>query len=547
MSRRSLCHRRIHDLYPAVRCGLLLIMSGWLLESSTVAQETAPRYDIVLHSGILHVGDGSDPTTGHVAIRDGKIAEVLTGPIPVADIRIDCSQLVVCPGFIDLHNHSDRPILKNNTRANINYLLQGCTTVVTGNCGAGPVDAGAYLAAIDRDGAGTNVAHLLPQGSLRSQVMGKSAGQPTDAQLQKMLQLAEQAMRDGVFGMATGLIYIPGSLTDTEELIQVASVVGRHDGIYASHIRNEGSELLQSVDEAIRIGSASGCPVHISHFKASGRPNWGTLSRASDLIEQARAAGQRVTADQYPYIASSTSLEATLLPQWCREGGRSRLQERLEDQETAARIHADVSRRLESASRIQLVSCQWNRSWIGRSIQELAEEQNRPIVDVVLEIERHGGASVVNFGMSEDDLRGAMPWPWLATASDGGAKVPSASQPHPRSFGTFPRKLGFYAIDQQVIPLAAAIRSCSGLPAEILGLQDRGWLKAGMAADIAVFDPETFRDQATFHQPYLPPIGIRHVLVNGQLAVYSGQATGRLSGVALRRPGNAQPAAETAP
>lgn len=529
------------DFRATAGCVLTLLLQFGV---SVSAQDDAVRYDIVLHSGQVHAGDGTEPMTGHLAIRDQTIVDILTGPIPAADMRIDCSGLIVCPGFIDLHNHSDRPILNRDTRANINYLLQGCTTVVTGNCGAGPVDAGAYLEAIDRDGAGTNVAHLLPQGSLRSQVMGKSAGQPSTAQLQEMLQLAEQAMQDGVFGMSTGLIYIPGSLTDTAELIQIASVVGRHNGIYASHIRNEGSELLQSVDEAIRIGQASSCPVHISHFKASGRLNWGTLRLASERIEQARAGGQQVTADQYPYIASSTSLEATLLPQWCREGGRERLQERLKDAETAARIHADVSRRLESASRIQLVSCSYNRSWIGRSIQELAEEQQRPVVELVLEIERHGGASVVNFGMSEDDLRGAMPLPWLATASDGGAKVPSASQPHPRSFGTFPRKLGYYAIDQQVLPLAAAIRSCSGLPAEILGLQDRGLLKPGMAADIAVFDPETFRDQATFDQPYLPPTGIRYVLVNGQLAVYQGQATGILTGVALRRPGHSAAAPE---
>jgi N-acyl-D-aspartate/D-glutamate deacylase len=256
---------------------------------------------------------------------------------------------------------------------------------------------------------------------------------------------------------------------------------------------------------------------------------------AIERIEQARAQGVPVTADQYPYAASSTSLEATLLPEWAREGGRERLVERLNDPPTAARIATDVSRKLQSASRIQLASCQLNRKWIGRSIEELAAEQKREIVDLVLEIERNGGASVINFGMSEEDMMLAMPLPWVATASDGGAKIPTSSQPHPRSFGTFPRKIGRYALEQNVMSLSAAIRSASGLPAEILGLSDRGLLKPGMIADIAVFDQSNFRDQATFDQPYRPATGIHYVLVNGTFAVYAGQATGSLSGLAIRK------------
>jgi N-acyl-D-aspartate/D-glutamate deacylase/glutamate racemase len=469
-----------------------------------------------------------------VAVRDGKIAAIGSEPME-AGLVLDCEGLVVCPGFVDLHNHSDSPITAKKTRANVNYLLQGCTTIVTGNCGAGPIDVASYLKEIDEAGAGTHVAHLLPQGRLRDEVVGKANRRPTDEELVKMRELADKAMRDGAFGMTTGLIYIPGTFTETDELIEIAKVVGEHGGIYGSHIRGEGKTLLAAVEEAIRIGKEAGAPVHISHFKASGRPNWGTLRLAVELVEKARAEGQTVTADQYPYTASSTSLEATLLPDWCREGGRDDLKKRLEDAALSKRIEAAVADQLQTASRIQLASCRHRPEWIGKSLDEIAEAEGRPVLDIVMEIERHGGAQIVNFSMSEDDVRMAMALPWVATATDGGAKIPTAECPHPRSFGTFPRKIGRYAIEEQVLPLPAAIRSAAGLPAEILGLTDRGLLKVGMAADIAVFDPQTFRDRATFARPDLPPSGIRHVLVEGTLAVYDGQATGALAGHALRK------------
>lgn len=365
--------------------------------------------------------------------------------------------------------------------------------------------------------------------------MGSDDRKPTDAELDQMRKLAEKAMRDGAFGMSTGLIYLPGTFTSTEELIEIARIVAGHGGIYASHIRGEGGTLVNSVQEAIRIGSEAGLPVHVSHFKASGRPNWGTLRLAIDVIEKARANGQQVTADQYPYTASSTSLQATLLPAWAREGGARRLRQRLDDPEIAARIRDEVAKKLKTATRIQIATYAPARHWIGKSIEEIAAAENKELADLVLEIERAGGASIVNFGMNEEDLRLAMPLPWVATASDGSARIPSSDQPHPRSFGTFPRKIGRYAVELEVLSLAAAIRSSSGLPAEIMGLTDRGLLKTDMAADIAVFDPRTFRDRATFEKPYLPPSGMRFVLVEGTFAVYDGQPTGALAGRALRK------------
>ncbi|MFV0442377.1 MAG: amidohydrolase family protein [Planctomycetaceae bacterium] len=510
---------------------------GWTVFSLALTAQTVPadeRYDLVLQGGTLHRGDGSEPFEANLGIRGGKIAVISPDKLS-GNKLLDCSGLVIAPGFIDLHNHSDDSILKNATRGNVNYLLQGCTTVVTGNCGFGPTDVRDYLTQVDKQGAGTHIAHLLPQGSLRDAVLGKANRSPTAEELERMRKICDRAMTDGAFGMSTGLIYVPGTFTETAELIEIAKVVAAHDGFYASHIRGEGQTLLTAIDEALRIGREAGTPVHISHFKASGRPNWGTLRLAIEQVEQARASGQQVTADQCPYIASSTSLEATLLPKWAREGGRSELKKRLTAPETLARIRADVQTSLHAASRIQLASCRFEPTWIGKSLDDIAELTGRDVLDVVMDIETRGGAQVVSFGMSEDDVRLAMPLLWVATASDGGAKIPTRDQPHPRSFGTFPRKIGHYAIEEQVLSLPAAIRSASGLPADILGLTDRGWLREGLAADIVVFDPKTFRDQATFTRPDLPASGVRHVLVEGTLAIYEGVPTGTLTGHALRK------------
>ncbi len=514
----------------------LVVIVALMIPSQAPGQHAEERFDTVLLGGTIHRGDGSDPFVGHVAIRDGKIAAILTDTLPAGDIEIDCAGLVIAPGFIDLHNHSDQPILKRDTRLNANFLIQGCTTIVTGNCGGGHVDVGTYLASIDKEGAGTHVAHLLPQGSLRRAVMGSSRRDATEQELAKMIELAEQAMADGAFGMSTGLIYVPGTFTKTEELVEIARVVARHGGIYASHIRNEGPALLESIEEAIGIGREAGLPVHISHLKASGKANWGSLRLAIDRVEQARNSGLTVTADQYPYAASSTSLEATLFPAWAREGGGNDFRRRLLAEDSGPRIRDEVAAKLALSSRIQLVSCSFNPLWVGRSLDDAAAMEGIETIELVMRIQQNGGASVINFGISEDDMRLAMPVSWVATASDGGAKVPNSSRPHPRSFGTFPRKIGRYAVNQEVMSMADAIRSCTALPAEIIGLSDRGRIETEWVADLAIFDPSTFIDQATFDSPYLPPTGMRHVLVSGQLAVYEGQLTGVLAGQSLRKP-----------
>lgn len=523
---------------PFVRIFLVSVVLAGLQCSSTQAADPVDA-DVLLKGGTVFDGSGSDGKIGDVAIKGDRIVAVGQFEVTSAEWEIDCMGLVVCPGFIDLHNHSDSQIVSPKTRANVNFIMQGCTTIVTGNCGSGPVDCGEYLAKIDAAGAGTNVAHLLPQGALRGKVLGSAQRKATAEEIRQMRELTNKAMRDGAFGMSTGLIYVPSSYADTDELIAIAKVVGRHGGIYASHIRGEGKDLLESVSEAIKIGREGGCPIHVSHFKASGQEAWGLIRPAAKLIEEARQAGLKVTADQYPYIASSTSLDATVLPTWSLAGGREKLLERLKDKEQGARIRKFVADKVEQADdgeRIRITACAKHPKYVGRSLNDIAKAEKSKPLDVALKIIRDGGAGIVNFGMSEEDVRFAMTLPWVATASDGRAYLPSADKPHPRSYGTFPRKIGEYSVKENVVPLAAAIRSCTSLPADILGLSDRGRLAADHFADVVVFDPKKFRDKATFDKPHQYAAGIQYVFVNGEPAVKEGEATGTLAGRALKRP-----------
>lgn len=509
--------------------------------------EAAVDAEILLAGGLLHVGDGQPGKPGHVAISDGRIVAVGEFPIGTVKQRIDCTGLLISPGFIDLHNHSDQPVLASATRAVMNYLTQGCTTIVTGNCGGGPIDVAEYYDQIDRLGAGVNVAHLLPQGDLRSKFLGSEQRPASDEELQQMRKKTEIAMREGAWGMSTGLIYVPSSYASTDELSALAEVVGQHAGIYVSHIRNEGTGLLDAVSEALEIGQRGQVPVHISHFKSSGQDSWGLVRTAVEVVESRRQQGQRITADQYPYTASSTSLSATCIPAWARAGGRKAMLERIQKNDDEGRSIRDaISEKLEltdGGHRLQIAYFEPRPAWAGMRIDEIAAAEQVDPLDLVIDIEVQGGASIVNHSINEQDVRYVMTQPWVATASDGASRIPSDEVPHPRSYGTFPRKIGHYAIREDVIDLPQAIRSCCGLPADILGMHDRGYLKAGYAADVVVWKQDEFIDTATFTDPHQYAVGIQHVFVNGVPAIIHGRATGALAGQALR---HASPLAEKA-
>ncbi len=489
--------------------------------------------DLLIRGAAIYDGTGKEGFAGDLAIRGDTIVGVGAWR-GGAKRTIDAKGLVACPGFIDLHSHSDTSILADDTRDNYNFTTQGCTTIVTGNCGGGNVDVGKMFETLDRQGAGTNVVHLVPQGAVRSRVFGSQDRPPAPEELEKMKALVEKGMREGAWGMSTGLIYVPSSFAKTDEIVELAKVVRKYGGIYASHIRGEAATLLEATREAIEIGEKSGCPVQISHIKCSTKEAWGKMEENCRLIEAARARGLKVTADQYPYPASSTSLAAYTVPAWALEGGK--LVQRLDDPADGPKIRKAIVEsfeRRDGPDKIMVASCARKPAYNGKNLAEIAKAEGKDPVELVVEILKGGGAQAIAFQMREEDMLVAMKKDYVATASDGGARRPGA-HPHPRNFGTFPRKIGLYAIGKKEIGLAFAIRASSGLPADVLGFKDRGYLKAGQKADLVLFDPETFRDRATFVEPNQYSTGARWVFVNGRAVIEEGRKTDALPGRALR-------------
>jgi predicted amidohydrolase YtcJ len=498
--------------------------------------------DFVLKGGTIVDGTGALARRGDLAVRGGRIAAIGSFSVDSATTLIDATTLIVAPGFIDLHTHSDPAITAPAKRLNRNYLTQGVTTIVTGNCGLGVLDVAGYLAAINEHGAGTNVIHMIPHGLVRAAVMGGSQRAPSADELARMKRLVERGMEAGAWGLSSGLNYVPGRYADTRELSELARVVARHGGIYASHIRNEGENLLESIDEAIAIGKDACVPVHISHLKASGKAYWGTVGAALARIDQARKSGQVVTADQYPYVASSTKLAAMIVPHWAQRGTGADFARLAGDKEGGKELRRAIQQALDTrdgGGSIRIARYARRPEWAGLDLLTIAARQRATALEIVLEIQQHGGAQAISFGMDESDVREVMRHEFVATASDGATHLPGPGEsPHPRSYGTFPRKIR-YALDEHVLSLEQAIRSCSGLPAEILGLPDRGVLRLGAAADIVVFDPVTFRDAATFDQPILHAPGVKYLFVNGQALIAGGrlqvnsEQPGKLPGRAL--------------
>lgn len=517
---------------------------------------------LVINNGLIVDGTGRAAFKGTIAIRGERIIGV--GEVVNSDCAktIDASGLVVAPGFIDMHSHSDFPLLVNPR--NESKIRQGVTTEVIGNCGASaaPVTEekldllkeqadldslelewdwltmGEYFARLKGQGTALNVVALIGHGTVRAAVMGFDDRAPTATKLGSMKDLIEQAMRDGAWGISTGLIYAPSFYADTEELIELSKVVAECGGIYASHIRGEGNTLLDAVSEAITIGQEAGLPVQLSHHKATGKANWGKVVQSLELIDRARAEGFDVTADQYPYIAASNGL-ADSLPGWMHVGGKVELLNRLRDPAVRKRLCQEMKKSQGYWENVKIAYCKINKDYEGMSIEAVAGLRKVDVYEAVFDLLREEEATVgiVHFCIAEEDVLTVMQHKAVMIGSDGSALatygVLNRGKPHPRSYGTFPRVLGKYVREEKILSLEEAIRKMTSLPAKKLGLAGRGLLAEGMQADITVFDPQTVRDRATYIDPHRYPDGIDYVLVNGTVVIEQGEHTGKLAGRVL--------------
>lgn len=489
--------------------------------------------DVLIRNGTVLDGSGGPAITADVGIAGDRIAFMGDGNGKHARRIIDAKGLIVSPGFIDPHTHTFGDLSSPERKRNDPYLTQGVTTVLTGNDGEGPVDTASAFAKWKRQGIGTNAGLFVGQGSIRREVMGMIDKKPTAEQMRRMEQLVDRSMKQGAIGLSTGLYYAPGSFSSTEEIIALAKIAAADGGVYDSHIRDESSYtigLIGAVEETIRIGREAHIPVHISHIKALGKDVWGKSTEVIAIIRKARSEGVNITASQYPYTASGTSVGDALLPRWAEAGGRAELLKRIADPAVKPRLMAEMAKNLDrrGGPDTLLITPPADRAIVGKTLDQIARQRGEGPIEAALQIIKAGGAGAASFNMREDDIKNFMRQDWVMTCSDG-------SPGHPRKYGTFPRKLRKYVFDEHVITLPFAIRSSTSLTAQTFGLKERGLLKTGYFADIVIFDPKTIRDEATFTHPEVFSAGIRYVFVNGKTALEEGKLTDALAGRVLTR------------
>jgi dihydroorotase/N-acyl-D-amino-acid deacylase len=519
---------------------------GLALAFTSALAAQPPAYDLVIRNARIVDGTGTPWYRGALAIRGDTIVEVTGAIEPVGALVIDAGGYVVAPGFIDIHTHARRGIFEVPTADN--YVRQGVTTLIEGPDGGSPVPLGPFLAKLEELQKSVNIGSFIGQGSVRSMVIGDVDRKATPEEIRRMQEVVEQGMRDGAFGLSTGLFYVPGSFTPIEEIVQLATMAARSGGMHKSHQREESAKLLDSVRETIRIGEEGGLPTQITHHKVIGKANWGRSADTLRLIEEARARGVDVTSDQYPYTASSTSVSSALMPAWALEGGRTSTISRLKDPAMRAKVRADTITMIRDArgggdpKNVRFASCGFDPSLTGRTLGDLTMQRGlEPTIDnaaeVTLWIFEQGGCQGIFHAMSDEDVLRILQHSTTMIGSDGEVPTFGRANPHPRSYGTFARVLGMYVREQQALGLEDAIRKMTAFPAARLKITDRGILRPGMKADIAIFDPATVRDTATFEKPHSYAEGFSHVIVNGQIVFEKGAMTAARPGRVLYGPG----------
>lgn len=504
----------------------------------------AQDYDLLLKGGRIVDGTGNGWFYGDVGISKGKITGIGNLSGSSAERVIDVKGLIVAPGFIDVHAHIERNDLIVPTADN--FIFDGVTSVVTGNCGSSETDLTRYFFQLDSVKTSINVATLIGHNSVRNAVMGISQRDPSPAEQAAMEELIARAMAAGAVGFSTGLIYTPGTFSKTDEVIGLAKAAARFDGVYASHIRDEGDGVTGAIDEAINIGREADMPVEISHFKVTYKPNWGRSVHTLAQVERARREGIDVTVDQYPYVASSTTLN-TVLPSWVFSGGKDSLMARLSDEKIRERIKDEMVRTLKRKqmkdySYAFVARYDADTTYNGKNISEINRLKKRKSkaaheAETILEMVAAGSAQMVFFSMNEDDVKRIMQYPFSMIASDAGIARFGEGSPHPRTYGTNARVLGHYVRELKVLRLEEAIRRMTSLPAQKFNLRDRGLIREGMAADLVVFDENIVSDQSTFVQPHAYSKGFSYTIVNGVITMDNGKHTGARQGQILKGPG----------
>ena len=513
-------------------CTIVIFFSHHLF-----AQQTS---DILMQHGKIIDGSGNPWFYGDVAVKDGKIIAVGNLTNWQATKIINATGFVIAPGFIDVHTHIEEDEIKNPLASN--FIYDGVTTVITGNCGASHVDIKKYLSFIDSLHLSVNVATLVGHNDIREAVMGTANRQPTNDELEQMKTLVAAAMQAGAVGFSTGLIYTPGTYAATGEIVALAKVAAQYKGVYTTHMRNESDSVTDAIQEALTVAKEANIPLEISHFKVGGQNNWGRSRQTLAMVQKARSEGVDVTIDQYPYTASSTSL-STLLPDWVLAGGDDSLKLRLQQPAVQKQVSVYMlkklhNRKLQHYSYAVVANYKSDTTLNGKTIEAVnlllkrkhtAEDEIKTVIDMMLK----GGAGMVFHGMSEDDVKYIMKYPFNMFASDASIRVFNSGVPHPRGYGTNARVLGKYVRDEKVISLEEAIRRMTSLPAQRFHFTNRGLLREGFAADIVVFDAATVSDLSTFEKPHQYSTGFKYVLVNGVIELENSQQNAIRNGAVL--------------
>jgi dihydroorotase/N-acyl-D-amino-acid deacylase len=515
-----------------------------LLASAALAAQPA-GYDLVLRNGRIVDGTGSPWYRADLAIKGDTIVRLAPSISDAAARTIDAAGLVVAPGFIDIHTHARRGIFDVPTADN--YVRQGVTTLVEGPDGSSPLPLRPFFDKLAAARFTPNFASFVGQGTIRQAVMGDVNRPATPGELERMRQLVREGMEDGAFGLSSGLFYVPGRFAPTAEVVELARVAGRMGGIYISHMRDEAKGIVDSVRETIAIGEQGGLPTQVTHHKIIGKMYWGRSGETLKLVDEARARGVDATIDQYPYTASSTSITAALMPAWAQEGGSEALLKRLDNPETREKIKAESAALIRNERgggdprNVVAASCRFDPSLAGRNLAEITTKRGLPVTienaaDTAMWIVMEGGCQAVFHAISEEDLQRILVHPATMIGSDGEVTVFGRNVPHPRSYGTFVRVLGRYVRDLKLLSIESAVQKMSAFPAQRLGLADRGVIKQGLKADLAVFDPDRVADTATFEKPHSYAAGVSTVIVNGEVVFENGAMTQARPGRVLYGP-----------